>query len=47
VVIYINESCSRSVEFVTGLIRVFIGGFSGVIKCKKEWSANTIIILNA
>jgi hypothetical protein len=30
-----------------GLMGVFIGGFLGVIKCKKERLANTIIILNA
>jgi hypothetical protein len=30
-----------------GLISVFINGFLSVIKCKKEWLANIIIILKA
>jgi hypothetical protein len=32
---------------MTGLIGVFIGGFLGAIKYKKERSANIIIILKA
>jgi hypothetical protein len=47
VVIYINGSCSQFVESVTGLIGVFISGFLGVIKYKKEWLANMVVILNA
>jgi hypothetical protein len=31
---------------MTGLISGFIGGFSGVIKYKKERSVNIIIISN-
>ena len=46
-VIYINRSCSRSIESVTGLIGVFISGFSGVIKYKKERLTNTVVILKA
>jgi hypothetical protein len=47
VVIYINGSCSWSIKSITGLIGVLMGGFSGVIKCKKERSANIVIILKA
>jgi hypothetical protein len=47
VVIYINESCSRFVKSVTGLIGVFIDGFLGIIEYIKEWSANIVIILKA
>jgi hypothetical protein len=47
VVIYVNGFYSRSVKSVTGLISVLISGFSSVIKCKKEWSVNKIVILNA
>jgi hypothetical protein len=47
VVIYANGSCSWSVKSVTGLIGVLTGGFSGAIKCKKERSANTVVILKA
>jgi len=32
---------------VTGLIGVLINRFSGVIKCKKERSANIVMILKA
>jgi hypothetical protein len=46
-VIYINGSCSWFVKFVIGLIGVLIGGFLGVIECKKEWSANIVVILKA
>ena len=46
-VIYVNGSCSRSVKSVTGLIGVLIDRFSGVIKCVKERSANTLVILKA
>ena len=46
-VIYTNRSCSWFVESVTGLIGVFMGGFSGVIECKKERLANIVIISNA
>jgi hypothetical protein len=30
-----------------GLIGILIGGFLSVIKCKKEWLANIVIILKA
>jgi hypothetical protein len=46
VVIYTNGSCSRFIESVTSLIRVFTGGFLGVIKCKKERLTNTVVISN-
>jgi hypothetical protein len=46
-VIYTNKSYSQSVKFITGLISVLIDGFSGVIKCIKEWSANIVVILKA
>ena len=32
---------------MTGLIDVLTGGFSGAIECKKERSANTVVILKA
>jgi hypothetical protein len=32
---------------VTGLIGVLISGFLGAIKCKKERSANIVVILKA
>jgi hypothetical protein len=32
---------------VTGLIGVLINGFSGVIECVKERSANMVMILKA
>jgi hypothetical protein len=47
VVIYVNGSCSWFVKSVTGPIGVLTGGFSGAIKCKKERSANTVVILKA
>jgi hypothetical protein len=47
VVIYVNRSCLWSIKSVTGLIGVLIGGFSGVIKCKKERLANIVVILKA
>jgi hypothetical protein len=47
VVIYINGSYSRSIKSVTGLTSVLADGFSGVIKCIKEWSANIVVILKA
>ena len=46
-VIYVNGSYSRFIKSVTSLISVLIGGFSGVIKYKKERLINRIIILNA
>ena len=46
-VIYANGSCSWSVKSVTGLIGVLTDGFSGAIKCIKERSANTVVILKA
>jgi hypothetical protein len=45
--IYIKGSCSQSVTSVTGLISVLTDGFSGVIKCAKERSANIVVILKA
>jgi len=47
VVIYANGSCSRSVTSVTGPTGVLMGQFSGAIKCVKERSANTVVILKA
>jgi hypothetical protein len=47
VVIYVNRSYFWSVKSVTGLIGVLTGGFSGVIKCKKERLANIVVILKA
>ena len=46
-VIYVNGSYSRSIKSMTGLINVLINGFSGVIKCVKEWLANIVVILKA
>jgi hypothetical protein len=46
-VIYAKGSCSQSVTSVTGLTGVLTDGFSGVIKCAKERSANTVVILKA
>ena len=45
--IYVNGSYSRSVKSVTGLISVFISGFSSAIEYKKERSVNKVVILNA
>ena len=45
--IYVNGSCSWSVKSVTGLMGVLTDGFSGAIECKKERSANTVVILKA
>jgi hypothetical protein len=47
VVIYANRSCSRSVTSITGLTGILIGYFLGIIKCIKERSANTVVILKA
>jgi len=47
VVIYINGSYSRSITSIIGLMGVLTGWFLGVIKCIKERSANTVIILKA
>jgi hypothetical protein len=47
VVIYVNRSCLWSIKSVTGLMGVLIGGFSGVIKCKKERLTNIVVILKA
>jgi hypothetical protein len=47
VVIYANRSCSRSVTSITGLTGILIGYFLGTIKCIKERSANTVVILKA
>jgi hypothetical protein len=46
VVIYVNRSYSWSIKSVTSLINIVIGGFSGVIKYKKERLANIVIISN-
>jgi hypothetical protein len=46
-VIYAKGSCSQSITSVTGLTGVLTDGFSGVIKCAKERSANTVVILKA
>jgi hypothetical protein len=47
VVIYANGPYSWSIKSVTGLMGVLIGGFLGVIKCKKERSTNIVVILKA
>jgi hypothetical protein len=44
---YANRSYSRSVISVAGLTGVLAGQFLGVIKCIKERSANTVIVLKA
>ena len=46
-VIYANRSYSRSVTSIIGLTGVLIGWFLGIIKCIKDWLANTIVILKA
>ena len=46
-VIYVNRSYSQSIISITGLIGILIGQFSGIIKCIKERSANTVIVLKA
>ena len=46
-VIYANRSYSRSVTSIAGLTGVLAGQFSGTIKCIKERSANTVIVLKA
>ena len=46
-VIYVNGSCLWSIIFVMGPIGILMGWFSGIIKCIKEWSANTVVILKA
>jgi len=46
-VIYANGSCSRSVTSIMGLTGMLTGWFLGAIKCIKERSANTVIILKA
>ena len=45
--IYANRSYSRSVTSIIGLTGVLIGQFLGIIKCIKERSANTVVILKA
>jgi hypothetical protein len=47
VVIYANGSYSWSVKSVMGLMGMLTGGFSGAIECKKERSANMVVILKA
>ena len=32
---------------IIGLTGILIGQFLGIIKCIKEWSANTVIVLKA
>ena len=46
-VIYANRSYSRSITSIIGLIGILIGQFLGIIKCIKEWLANTVVILKA
>ena len=45
--IYINRSCLQSITSVIGLTGIFTGQFLSTIKCVKERSANTVIILKA
>jgi len=47
VVIYVNRSCLWSITSIIGLTGILTGCFSGVIKCIKERSANTVVILKA
>ena len=46
-VIYANRSYSRSITSIIGPTGVLIGQFLGAIKCIKERSANTVIVLKA
>jgi len=46
-VIYANGSYSRSVTSIAGPTGVLIGWFLSAIKCIKERSANTVIVLKA
>ena len=46
-VTYANRFYSRSITSITGLIGILIGQFLGIIKCVKEQSANTVIMLKA
>ena len=47
IVIYANGSYLRSVTSIVGLTGIIIGQFLGAIKCIKERSANTVVILKA
>ena len=47
IVIYANRSYSRSITSIIGLIGILTGQFLGIIKCIKERSANTVIVLKA
>jgi len=47
VVIYANGSCLRSITSVMSPTGVLMGQFLGAIKCVKEQSANTVVILKA
>ena len=47
VIIYANRSYLQSVTSVIGLVGILIDQFLGVIKCIKERSANTVVILKA
>jgi len=46
-VIYVNRSYLGSITSVIGLMGVLAGQFLGIIKCVKERSANTVVILKA
>jgi hypothetical protein len=46
-VTYANRSYLRSITSITGLTGVLAGQFLGAIKCIKERSANTVIVLKA
>ena len=46
-VIYANRSCLRSVTSIVGPTGILTGQFLGAIKCIKERSANTVIVLKA
>ena len=46
-VIYVNRSCLRSITSIIGLTGVLTGQFLGIIKCVKEQSANTVVLLKA
>ena len=46
-VIYANRFYLQSITSVMGPMGMLTGQFLGVIKCVKERSANTVIILKA
>ena len=47
IVIYANRFYLQSVTSIIGLVGILIDWFLGIIKCIKERSANTVVILKA